>query len=115
MSPAAPLTIRQRERVAKRHPKGPAPDVPVTSHPVFGFNKTVTEVINPDGSIAAETVVDEAGDTIKYTMRVSNLGNVTLTGVAIADPLLKANPANNVTLAVDEAIIFSRGIYGYAG
>jgi uncharacterized repeat protein (TIGR01451 family) len=87
-------------------PQGASASVPVTSHPVFGFNKTVTEVINPDGSIAAETVVDEAGDTIKYTMRVSNLGNVTLTGVAIADPLLKANPANNVTLAVDEALFF---------
>ncbi|WP_204140020.1 DUF11 domain-containing protein [Halomicronema sp. CCY15110] len=87
-------------------PQGASANVPVTSHPVLGFNKTVTEVINPDGSIAANTVVDEAGDTIKYTMRVSNLGNVTLTGVAIADPLLKANPANNVTLTVDEELFF---------
>ncbi|WP_044151080.1 DUF7507 domain-containing protein [Leptolyngbya iicbica] len=87
-------------------PQGASADVPVTSQPVFGFNKTVTEVINPDGSIAADNLVDEAGDTIKYTMRVSNFGNVTLTGVAIADPLLKAAPAENVTLRVGEELFF---------
>ncbi len=87
-------------------PQGDSADVPVVGHPVLGFNKTVTEVINPDGSIAADKVVDEAGDTVKYTMRVSNFGNVTLTGVAIADPLLKTAPAADVTLNVGDELFF---------
>ena len=39
-------------------------------------------------------------------MRVSNLGNVTLSEVAIADPLLKVDPADNVTLNVGDDLFF---------
>lgn len=87
-------------------PQGASADVPVASNPVFGFNKTVTEVINPDGNIDSDKVVDEAGDVIKYNMRVSNFGNVTLNGVTITDSLLADNPAENVTLQVGEELFF---------
>ncbi len=50
--------------------------VSVTQNPVFSVTKT-----------ADVTSVDSDGDVITYTIAVANTGNVTLTGLTIADPL----------------------------
>ena len=38
----------------------------------------------------AQSSVDAAGDVIHYSFPVTNTGNVTLTGVSLADPLISA-------------------------
>jgi uncharacterized repeat protein (TIGR01451 family) len=52
---------------------------------------SVTVVQQPDLTIAKAanpTSADAAGDVINYTVTVDNVGNVTLTGVTVTDPLV---------------------------
>jgi uncharacterized repeat protein (TIGR01451 family) len=52
--------------------------VPVDQNPALAINKS-----------ADVASVDAAGDVINYTITVDNTGNMTLTGVTLADPLLQ--------------------------
>ncbi|MCH7407756.1 DUF7507 domain-containing protein, partial [Belliella aquatica] len=58
------------------------------------FNEEATETVTADQSpsltitkVATEQSYDAVGDVINYTIVVTNTGNVTLTNVAVADPL----------------------------
>ena len=55
-----------------------------------------------DTTVVAPGTRADAGDKVNYTLTATNIGNVTLTGVAIADPklgTLACTPAQPVTLA----------------
>jgi len=58
--------------------------VQISVGPNYTIDKTVTDV-GGDGPAGA---VDEAGDVISYRIVVENIGNVSLTGVSVSDPLL---------------------------
>ncbi len=58
--------------------------VPIDQNPAFSILKTVTDV----GGDGADGHVDEAGDIIRYSIVLTNTGNMTLTGVTLSDPLL---------------------------
>ncbi len=45
------------------------------------------DVRNQDGSDDTDDVIDTAGDTVDYTVRVTNIGNVTLRNVQVSDDL----------------------------
>ena len=88
-------------------------DVPVDENPSKTVTKTASSITNPDGTDGGSTV-DEAGDTINYTIEVDNDGNQTLTNVVVEDPLLGgvlAGPASGDTdgdgeLDVDETWVY---------
>ncbi|MGD1908724.1 MAG: peptidoglycan-binding protein [Leptolyngbyaceae cyanobacterium] len=81
-------------------------NVPVSSSPGLSINKSVVEVLNPDGSTAVEGTVDEPGDIIKYSIRVRNVGNITLTGVTVDDPITGGALAINQTFEVGDEQTF---------
>ncbi|MGE3743908.1 MAG: hypothetical protein AB7I59_30930, partial [Geminicoccaceae bacterium] len=56
--------------------------------PAMSIDKVVTGVFNADGSADEDGQADAAGDYVTYDITVANIGNITLTGVAIDDPLL---------------------------
>jgi uncharacterized repeat protein (TIGR01451 family) len=58
--------------------------VTIDQNPAFSIEKTVTDV-GGDGEFGH---VDEAGDVIRYSIVITNNGNMTLTGVTLSDPLL---------------------------
>lgn len=72
--------------------------IPITQSPVLNVIKE-----------ADVTSVDGAGDIITYTIKVENLGNQTLTGVSVTDPLisnLDCSPVDgiqNTNLTIDVA------------
>lgn len=71
----------------------------ITQNPALTIDKTVTAV---DADDEAPFVVGAAGDVIYYSILVTNVGNQTLTGVTVDDPLLGAltcTPAQPATLA----------------
>ncbi len=55
--------------------------------PEISLLKT-SDVFNSDSSDDDDDVIDTAGDVIKYTVTTQNTGNITLTNVALVDPLL---------------------------
>ncbi len=55
--------------------------------PEIGLLKT-SDVFNSDTSDDDDDIIDMAGDVIKYTVTTQNTGNITLTNVALVDPLL---------------------------
>ncbi|NVJ87247.1 MAG: DUF11 domain-containing protein, partial [Algoriphagus sp.] len=75
-------------------------------------NEIITANQDPLISIlktASQSSYDEAGDVITYSFEVTNIGNVTLTGVSVTDPLpgLSAITPAPVTLAPTESQIFT--------
>ena len=50
--------------------------------PSLGIDKTLETISGGNGN----AVADAAGDRLNYTVKVSNEGNVTLTGVSVVDP-----------------------------
>ena len=54
------------------------------------------------GTSAGNGVIDAAGDMIDYQIVVTNDGNVDLTGVSVADPLLEG--ANGTLMAAVESL-----------
>lgn len=75
-------------------------NVSVVSRPAVGINKSIVQVFDPDGTPDDDGVVDEAGDMIRYSIKVKNAGNVTLTGVTVDDPLTGGLLTTGATLAV---------------
>ncbi|MBK8275917.1 MAG: hypothetical protein IPK92_08750 [Nitrospira sp.] len=68
---------------------GPSSDsevVPLNLTPALAIDKTVTSVADTNGN-----GLTDAGDVINYNVKVSNTGNVTLTGVTVVDPLTGQN------------------------
>jgi uncharacterized repeat protein (TIGR01451 family) len=80
---------------------------PVDAQPA---SATVTALQRPQIALAKtadKTSFDAIGQVIHYTLVATNLGNVTLTGVSIADPTagtLSCEPAQPATLAVNGTI-----------
>ena len=57
---------------------------PIAGSPAISLDKTAVTIVDGDGN------GPDAGDTITYTFLITNTGNVTLTAVAVSDPLLGA-------------------------
>lgn len=77
-------------------------NVSVVSRASVGINKSITQVFDPNGSPDDDGIVDEAGDLIRYSIKVKNAGNVTLTGVTVEDPLTDGILMANGILPVGE-------------
>ena len=75
-------------------PSSDSEDVPVIYDPRLAIDKIVVDV---DGA-GANGSADKAGDVITYQVKVTNTGNVTLTGVSVVDPLTGAN-ISGITIA----------------
>jgi PGF-pre-PGF domain-containing protein/uncharacterized repeat protein (TIGR01451 family) len=60
-----------------------SPGIHIEHNPGCSFSKSVIEVINGDNG-----AVDDAGDVIRYSILVTNEGNVELTGVTVSDPMI---------------------------
>ena len=70
-------------------PKSANAEVPASTieqAPALAIDKTVTSVADTNGN-----GLTDAGDVINYNVKVSNTGNVTLTGVTVVDPLTGQN------------------------
>ncbi len=67
---------------------------PIVYDPRIAIDKVFVNVTGGDGDALADAV----GDVLNYTVRVTNTGNVTLTGVTVVDPLTGQN-ISGVTLA----------------
>ena len=80
--------------------------IPVSETPLLGIDNSVVEIFNPDGSIDADGIIDQAGDVVYYNLVIINAGNVTLTDVDIVDQLWQVPLASNEVLKVGEAQIF---------
>ena len=69
-------------------------EVPLVYDPKIAIDKVFLNVTGGDGDALADAV----GDVLNYTVKVTNTGNVTLTGVTVVDPLTGQN-ISGVTLA----------------
>ena len=70
-------------------PKSANAEVPASTieqTPALAIDKTVASVTDTNGN-----GLTDAGDVINYNVKVSNTGNVTLTGVTVVDPLTGQN------------------------
>lgn len=68
--------------------------------PEMTIDKTVLGVYESDGvTLDSDGIADEAGDIVKYNVRVTNTGEVALTGVTVTDPLT-GQDITGVTLAL---------------
>jgi len=83
-------------------PEDDSEEVPIDYTPALAINKTVVAVYNADDSLDDDQIADAEGDYIVYNVNVANIGNVTLTGVEVIDPLLGGVLASGVTLGVGE-------------
>ncbi len=68
--------------------------MPLVYDPRIAIDKVFVNVTGGDGDALADAV----GDVLNYTVRVTNTGNVTLTGVTVVDPLT-GQSISGVTLA----------------
>ena len=79
---------------------------------VVGINPSISvlktaDVVNPDGSDDTDDVIDSAGDTILYTVAVTNTGDTTLTGVVLIDPFIQLSLDKNADGVIDVQDIVS--------
>ena len=58
--------------------------------PVILLEKTGT-LYNANGSLDENGAIDSAGEVVKYVLEVSNGGNVTLSDIAVVDPMIAAS------------------------
>ncbi len=82
--------------------------VPVTYAPGLKIVKSVSSIIdtNHDGK-------NDAGDVINYDIKVTNTGDVTLTGVVVTDPLTGGalTPSGGVSIAVGGVLDLTNAHY----
>ena len=57
--------------------------MPLVYAPAIAIDKVFLNVTGGDGDAPADAV----GDKVNYTLTATNVGNVTLTGVTVVDPL----------------------------
>jgi len=79
---------------------------------VVGINPSISvlktaDVVNADGSDDTDDVIDSAGDTILYTVAVTNTGDTTLTGVVLIDPFIQSSLDKNADGVIDGLDIVS--------
>ena len=55
----------------------------IARNPDYSINKSVVEVYHGDNG-----AVDDVGDIVRYSILVTNEGNVELTGVSVVDPMI---------------------------
>ncbi|MFC7500792.1 hypothetical protein, partial [Nocardioides sp. GCM10030258] len=89
--------------------------VPGTSEPALSLNKRVAAIEDVNG-----TGLNDLGDEINFVFDLENTGNVTLTGVAVDDPLLVGlgitvtcdpttlAPGDTVTCAADAPYVITQ-------
>ena len=87
---------QQRDRFGERLRRGA-----VVYDPALAIDKVFVNVTGGDG-----TAGRPAGDVINYTVKVTNTGNVTLTGVTVKDPLTGQDICG-VTLAASASQLFN--------
>ena len=93
----ATSTTRRRCRLMSSPTRTSSAEQPLDRDPQYSIDKTITGV-----DTAGNGVIDNAGDVIDYQIVVTNDGNVDLTGVSVADPLLEG--ANGTLWAAVESL-----------
>jgi uncharacterized repeat protein (TIGR01451 family) len=63
-------------------------------NPLISVSKTA-DVVNADGSDDPDDVIDSAGDTILYTISVTNVGDTDLSGLEVTDPFIASSLDKN--------------------
>ncbi|HEY3311314.1 MAG TPA: hypothetical protein VGK00_06700 [Anaerolineales bacterium] len=79
-------------------------DIPITYDPEFTLSKTGTL----DMTVVAPSDRAEVGDIINYTLTLTNIGNITLTGVTIVDAklgTLSCNPTQPASLIPGASLV----------
>ena len=69
-------------------------DTPITAGPALTLDKSAGPIVDVNGNGRVD-----AGDTIAYAFLVTNTGTVTLTAVAVSDPVVGAVSCPVTTLA----------------
>jgi uncharacterized repeat protein (TIGR01451 family) len=69
--------------------KSDSASAPVTRAPGLAIDKVFEGVTGGNGN----NIADAVGDVLNYSIKVSNTGNTTLTGVTVKDPLTQADVA----------------------
>ncbi len=104
--------VRNTVDVAADDPSaGPVADsdmvsTPLTRTPEMAIVKTHTATRDTDGS-----GTDTVGDVFEYELVVTNTGNVTLTGLALSDPLVGAVDCGGVTTLAPAGILTCTAAY----
>lgn len=80
-------------------------------NPSISVSKTAN-VVNADGSDDPDDVIDSAGDTILYTISVTNTGDTTLTNPVLIDPFLAESLDKNADGVIDAADITGGDVNG---
>ncbi|MFZ9314263.1 MAG: DUF7507 domain-containing protein [Burkholderiaceae bacterium] len=70
------------------------------ANPLISIVKTA-DLRNSDGTDDLDDVIDSAGDTILYTVSVTNVGDTDLTGVVLIDPLIAESLDTNEDGVID--------------
>ncbi len=93
-TPGGPLVSDPSDPITPGPTANATTETPLSATPKIGLVKTSVGVADTNGN-----GVTDPGDTITYTFKVYNLGNVTLTGVAVSDSKVSPISCPAVTLA----------------
>ena len=99
--PAPSISSTPISRRDKANPVTDSDQVPLLLTKVMSYDATFTGVTGGNGNALA----DAAGDILNFRYTVTNLGNVTLTGVEVTDPLTGL-AVSGVTLAPGETGVY---------